>query len=95
MSNTLAADKSNLLLLEKKDRELDGKLQMMSIVEQEIVNCIELLTDTQSEFQKFDKAKQAVAKQKEVVDRRQLEIKDLSVKEQVFSFDFFRNLHFH
>ncbi len=83
MSNTLAAEKSSLALLERKDRELDGKLQMMAVVEQNLGSCSRLLDDSHAEFKRFDASRQQVLIATDAVEKRQMEIKDLVIREQV------------
>lgn len=83
MSNTLSAEKANLALLEKKDRELDGKIQMMHVVEQNLESCFRFLDESHVEYKKLDQAKQYAAQNKENVEKKQMEIKDLVMKEQV------------
>jgi hypothetical protein len=83
MSHTLTAEKANLALLDKKDRELDGKIQMMHVVEQNLESCFRFLDESHVEYKKLDQAKQYSSQNKENVEKKQMEIKDLVMKEQV------------
>ena len=86
MNATVIAEKANLNILEKKDRELQGKVEMMNMVEQDITSALKLLDDCMVELKKYEAAKQNLEVDKDAVEKKQSELRELNVKEQVWFF---------
>lgn len=95
MSVTVQAEKANLSVLEKKDRELQGKVEMMNMVEQDILQAFKLLEECMHELTKYESAKKNLEQDKELVEKKQGEIRELNVKEQVQYMQFIYMLIFH
>lgn len=83
MSATVVAEKANLSLLERKDRELQGKVDMMNRVEIEINSTLKLLEACGLELKKYESAKQTLSLDKESLEKKQSELRELNVKELV------------
>lgn len=83
MSNTAAQEKANLAALEKKDRELHAKIEMISIAESDVANCNRLLDELLHELKRLEQVKQQVMNERQSIERKELEIRELTAKEQV------------
>jgi len=83
MSVTVQSEKANLSLLEKKDRELQGKIEMMNRVELELNSAIKTLEACMFELKKYEAAKLTLTADKESVEKKQSELRELNVKELV------------
>ncbi|KAJ3092285.1 kinetochore-associated Ndc80 complex subunit nuf2 [Quaeritorhiza haematococci] len=82
MSNTLSNEKTNVASLEKKARELQSKMDAMTAVEQDVSGCITLMDDCLAERKKYEAAGAKLVADREKIDKKQAEIRDLNVREQ-------------
>lgn len=83
MQNAVSIEKSNFAALEKKDRDLHCKIEMMSVAECDLNAVLGLLEDCCTEFKKMDAARQQVASEERNIEKKRAEIKEAQVKEQV------------
>ncbi|TPX67273.1 hypothetical protein SpCBS45565_g03982 [Spizellomyces sp. 'palustris'] len=82
MNNSLQSDKATIGATEKKARELQNKIDMMSLVEQDIVTCLKLMDECEVERQKAETALKKVSTDKENIDKKHAEIRELDINEE-------------
>jgi kinetochore protein Nuf2 len=83
MSNTLTTEKSNIVNLEKKMRDLQARLDALEVVESELLPCIKGLQDCEDEMKRRDEVLKKVQEDTERVDRKNAVLRDLTMKETV------------
>ncbi|KAG5519301.1 hypothetical protein PMAC_001926 [Pneumocystis sp. 'macacae'] len=82
MGTSLASEKSSIASLERKSRELQNKIDVIGIVEQDILNCIKLMEECEIEIARVEEASRKVAKHQEMVDQKELEVREVEIKDQ-------------
>ncbi|KAI9013312.1 Nuf2 family-domain-containing protein [Gaertneriomyces semiglobifer] len=80
MSNAVQTEKSVAAQTERRARELQEKLNMMGLVEQEIGACLKLMNECEKEKIKSEQAKQKVANDRDSVDKKKTEIRELELR---------------
>ncbi len=83
MSTSVKTDKQNVVMAERKSRELRARLDAMTIVENDLETCKGLLTDADQFCEKEKTAKIALAAQKDYFARKENVLRDMEIKEQV------------
>jgi kinetochore protein Nuf2 len=83
MNHSVLTEKNNVTQLEKKDRDLSTKIEMTNFVESDVVSCIKLLEQCLEENKRLESVKQKILTEKEAIDRKTGEMKELAVREQV------------
>ncbi|RUS27143.1 hypothetical protein BC938DRAFT_483658 [Jimgerdemannia flammicorona] len=82
MSISLNTEKGEAVIKERSTREMQIKFDTMNIVEQEIINCVKLMEVCETEMQKFESVRDKIISDKDTIDNKNNELKELNVKEQ-------------
>ncbi|KAJ3047943.1 kinetochore-associated Ndc80 complex subunit nuf2 [Rhizophlyctis rosea] len=82
MKNAEAAEKAQVLATEKRIRELQAKIEMMNVVEEDVSACLKLMQECETERAKAEEAMRKVASEKEAIEKKRGEERDLEIKEQ-------------
>ncbi|TPX33898.1 hypothetical protein SmJEL517_g03319 [Synchytrium microbalum] len=81
MNASLVAEKSNVQALEKKARDIQARIDVMHLVEQEVSTSIKLLTECEEQKNKFEEQQTTVATERDSAARREAELRELNIKE--------------
>jgi kinetochore protein Nuf2 len=76
------SEKSSVSSLSLKQRDLQTRIDAMTILEGDIQSCIKLMEECESELTRVEEQARKVARHREQVEGRQLEMKEIDVKEQ-------------
>ncbi|TPX50490.1 hypothetical protein SeLEV6574_g00865 [Synchytrium endobioticum] len=82
MNASLASEKVNVQTLEKKAREIQARIEMMHVVEQDVNACVGLLHDCEEQKSKFEEAQKLLTADRESVAKKEGELRELKIKEQ-------------
>ncbi|KAJ3016259.1 kinetochore-associated Ndc80 complex subunit nuf2 [Thoreauomyces humboldtii] len=82
MNSNLQSDKATVASTEKRARELQVKIDMMSAVEQDITSCLKLMEECDAESKKAEVALRKVATDKENIDKRRSDMRELDFREE-------------
>ncbi|KAI8588324.1 kinetochore-associated Ndc80 complex subunit nuf2 [Geranomyces variabilis] len=82
MSDSLTSDKAAVMATEKRARELQAKIDMMSSIEQDIRGCLNLMTECEAEKKKAEAASAKVILDKENLDKRRADSNELEFREE-------------
>ncbi|TPX61932.1 hypothetical protein PhCBS80983_g00851 [Powellomyces hirtus] len=82
MNSTLNSDKTAVALTEKRARELQAKIDMMSSVEQDIRGCLKLMEECEVEKKRAETATAKVQVDKENIDKRRSDFRELDFREE-------------
>ncbi|KAI8914738.1 Nuf2 family-domain-containing protein [Powellomyces hirtus] len=82
MNSTLNSDKTAVALTEKRARELQAKIDMMSSVEQDIRGCLKLMEECEVEKKRAETATAKVQADKENIDKRRSDFRELDFREE-------------
>jgi len=82
MSSSLMSEKSSVSTLGAKHRDLQVRIDAMSVIEGDIMGCIKLMEECESELQRVEEATRKVGRHREQFEGKQLEMKEVDVKEQ-------------
>jgi kinetochore protein Nuf2 len=82
MSSSLMSEKSSVSSLSVKQRDLQTRIDAMSILEGDIQSCIKLMEECETELTRVEDAARKVGRHREQLEGRQLEMKEIDVKEQ-------------
>lgn len=85
MSASVKSDKQNVVMAERKSRELRARLDAMAAVETDFETCKGLLTEADQLREKEKAARQGLAAQKDAYARKENVLRDMEIKEQVCS----------
>ena len=85
MGYSLGQEKTNIAALEKKAREIQGKIDMLTVVEEDITMCVKAMQECGGEIEKYQHSVKKVQREKENIDRRQTELKESNLKDGVRS----------
>jgi len=83
MGANLQNEKTNIVALEKKMRDLQAKLDMLDTIEQDLLPCISSLKECEDEMRRRDEGLKKVQEDKERIDRKNTILRDLTMKETV------------
>ena len=76
------SEKSSVSSLSVKQRDLQTRIDAMSVLEGDIQSCIKLMEECESELTRVEEQSRKVARHKEQLEGKQLEMKEVDVKEQ-------------
>jgi kinetochore protein Nuf2 len=82
MSNSLMSEKSSISTLSSKQRDLQARIDAMSVLEADITSCTKLMEECESELTRVEEATRKVGRHREALEGKQLEGKEVDVKEQ-------------
>lgn len=83
MNTSLKQDKKTTADSERKARDIQGKIEMMNQVEQDIAVCLKLLDDAYAAKVQRSTAASKQAQEKDRLERKETELNELVVAEQV------------
>ena len=83
MTTALQNEKNNLVVLEKKARELQAKLDMFGSIEQDLVPCIDAMKEAETEMKKVEETVKKVQEDKDKIEKKTSGLRDLMMKETV------------
>lgn len=81
MSSSLINEKQFLNDKGKKTRELNAKVDILTSLEINVLSCVKLLEECDSELARVDSAHKRVVHLEEQVDQKRLEVRELSVRD--------------
>lgn len=81
MNASLQTLRQTLAANENKGRELQTKLDNLSLVEQDLVNCLKIMDECEHELNVMEKAALKVAEDNDTVERKRTESRELEIKE--------------
>ncbi|KAI8821768.1 Nuf2 family-domain-containing protein [Fimicolochytrium jonesii] len=81
MNNSLQGDKNTVASIQKRSRELQLKVDLMNMVEQDIDACLKLMAECEAEKNKAEQAARKVVSDKENIEKRRGEIRELDFRE--------------
>ncbi|KAJ3158960.1 kinetochore-associated Ndc80 complex subunit nuf2 [Geranomyces michiganensis] len=82
MSDSLTSDKAAVVQTEKRARELQAKIDMMSSIEQDIRGCLNLMAECEAEKKKAEAASAKVVVDKENLEKRRADSNELDFREE-------------
>lgn len=82
MTKNLASERLAVANSEKRARELLSKVEAYRQVEQDLTSCIRLMEECESELVRLEDSKTQVSVQRELVDQKQLEVREIDFREQ-------------
>jgi kinetochore protein Nuf2 len=82
MSNSLMSEKSSISSLSSKQRDLQARIDAMSVLEADIASCTKLMEECEMELMRVEEVTRKVGRHREALEGRQLEGKEVDVKEQ-------------
>ena len=82
MNSSIASERANLAQLEKKSRELQMKLDALTQIEQDLTRALNLLEQNDEIVKKRDSLTIQLQDDKETINKKNVYIKDLELKEQ-------------
>ncbi|KAI9144568.1 Nuf2 family-domain-containing protein [Paraphysoderma sedebokerense] len=81
-NQNIHTEKSNIVNMEKKTRDLQQKLDFMNLIEGDVSQCIKLMDECQNELKRSQEESSKVFSEKELIDKKQAELRELTIKEQ-------------
>jgi kinetochore protein Nuf2 len=81
MHTSLKEDKATVTNAEKKSRELHTKMELMATVEENIQACVDVMDQCASERVKSDSAYKKLVNEKEILDAKKLEFREMEIRE--------------
>ncbi|KAJ3415273.1 kinetochore-associated Ndc80 complex subunit nuf2 [Chytridiales sp. JEL 0842] len=82
MNQSVQMEKSNLQTLERRTRDLDSKIEMMTTVDQSVVSCLKVMEECESEMKKANAASAKVQAEMENIEKKKILLRDVDIKEQ-------------
>ena len=82
MHASLSSLKTECDSFEHASRNLQTKLESLALVEQDIISCMDVLKECETEHAHLDQMMQGLTKAKDEVYRKQSEIREVEIKEQ-------------
>jgi chromosome segregation ATPase len=76
------SEKSSVSNLSQKQRDLQARTDAMSVLEADIQSCIKLMEECEAEITRVEESSRKVGRHREALEGRQLEMKEVDVKEQ-------------
>ena len=86
MQKSVKNYKQNVMMAERKLRELKSRFEAMSVIEQDLEDALQLLNEAQEQRDKAREAEKSLAGLKEGFKRKENQLKDMEMKEQVFRY---------
>lgn len=86
LNSSIVSEKSNLSALEKKSREVQLKFDSLIAIELDLVKSIQIMEECDEEIKKFEQANAQVDNEKSLIEKKEIQIKDVDVKNQVICF---------
>jgi kinetochore protein Nuf2 len=82
MSSSLISEKSSVSSLSIKQRDLQTRIDAMSVIEGDIQMCIKMMEECETELTRVEEQSRKVGRHREQLEAKQLEMKEVDVKEQ-------------
>jgi kinetochore protein Nuf2 len=82
MSNSLISEKSSVSSLSAQQRDLQTRIDAMSVLEQDILSCIKMMEECEAELNRVEEQSRKLARLREQLEGKTLEVKQVDVKEQ-------------
>lgn len=81
MQTSIQTEKLAIHQVDRKSRELQSKLESLSHLEQDLLRSLQGMESLSADIRKRDDIIQKVADEREIIDQKQILVKDLSIKE--------------
>ncbi len=85
MGQSLISEKNALSEKSKKSREVAAKIDALTAIDADLASCIKVMEECESELARVEQAAKRVAQYQELKEQKQLEVRELSVRDQQLS----------
>ena len=76
------SEKSSVSSLSAKQRDLQSRIDAMSVLEGDIHSCVKLMEECEAELTRVDEQARKLGRHREQLEGKQLEMKEIDVREQ-------------